>query len=386
MKKLLPFIIVLFISACKHPHPAVPPVTPASLAVIISDFSNEINADLKSDGLHGSMSVAIVKGDSILWSGTFGYAREESDKAPDTSTIYRAGSITKTFTATLMMILVQEGKIKLTDPVELYLPEIKKLKGYSDTAKITFLQLASHTAGLQRDAGSWLKGLTANSGPVETWDYKLLSVIPDTRLESKPGEKFNYSNVGYSLLGLALERAAGKPYIQLVQEKILDPLNMCSTFFKVPPADTAKIADGIASVAFNLTNTSIPRRLRAGIGCAVPCGAIFSTPNDLAKLTSSMLGYHPLLSPESLAEMETPRTNEKNKYGFGLGIIRNDSVNMVWHNGSIAGYTAQFAIEKDSKYAVIIMRNYNKGVTPLEKCSFNLLKRLKASEKAGLIP
>ncbi len=385
MKKILPFIMVLFIAACKNPKPAQPPTTPAPLADIIHDFSNEINADLKTDGLHGSISAAIVKGDSIIWSGAFGYAEVDGDKVPDTSTIYRAGSITKTFTAVLMMMMVQEGKIKLSDPAELYLPEIKKLKGYSDSAKITFLQLASHTSGLQRDAGSGFKGLTGTNGPVDSWDDKLLSLIDDTKLENKPGEKFSYSNVGYSLLGLALQRAAGKPYIQMVHEKILEPLNMHSTFFKVPAADSSKIADGIANLPLGATSTKIPRRQRAGLGYIVPCGALFSTPNDLAKFTMSMMGYHPLLNSASLAEMETPRTSEKNKYGFALGIIKNDSLNIIWHNGSIPGYTAQFAIEKESKYAVIIMRNYNKGVTPLERCWYNLLKRLKISEKAGMI-
>jgi CubicO group peptidase (beta-lactamase class C family) len=221
-------------------------------------------------------------------------------------------------------------------------------------------------------------------GPIETWDENLLSIIAYTRLETKPGQKFNYSNIGYSILGLALQRAAGKPYVQLVQDKILEPLNMTSTFFKVPDADTTRIADGIASI-WGFTTTGIPREQRKGMGCVVPCGAIFSTPDDLAKFVISMMGYHPLLAPESFAEMEKPRTADRNQYGFGLGIIHNDSVNIIWHNGSVPGYTSQFAIENDSKYAVIIMRNYNQGCTVLEKFSFDLLKRLKLSEKAGLL-
>ena len=118
---------------------------------IIAEFCNRLNRDIKKDAVHGSISVAIVKNDKVIWAGAFGYTTRDKDIAADTNTIYRIGSITKTFTATVLMQLVEEGKVKLDDPVEKYVPEIKSLQGYSDNTIITLRQLASHTSGLKRE-------------------------------------------------------------------------------------------------------------------------------------------------------------------------------------------------------------------------------------------
>jgi len=98
-----------------------------------------------------SISGAIVKEDKVIWSKAYGISNPANHSLADTATIYCIGSISKPFTAVLMMLLVQDSIIHLNDPVELYLPEIKKLKGYSDHAKITFQQLATHTSGLIRE-------------------------------------------------------------------------------------------------------------------------------------------------------------------------------------------------------------------------------------------
>ena len=124
-------------------------------------------------------------------------ATGDKDINADTGTIYRIGSITKTFIAAILMQLIEEGKVKLDDPVEKYMPEIKTLKGYSDKTIITLRQLASHTSGLEREPD--MPG--ANRGPVDQWESKLLSCIPHTSFNSIPGIRFQYSNIGYALLG-----------------------------------------------------------------------------------------------------------------------------------------------------------------------------------------
>ena len=197
---------------------------------VIAEFGNQLNSDLKKDDIHGCISAAIIKNGKVIWAGAFGYATPNKDIVADSNTIYRIGSITKTFTAVILMQLVEERKVKLDDPVEKYLPEIKSLKGYSDKTIITLRQLASHTSGLER--GPDKPG--ANRGPVDQWETKLLSCIPYTSFNSSPGISFHYSNVGYALLGLALERASGVSYIQMVQQRIFIPLHMDNTFFSVP--------------------------------------------------------------------------------------------------------------------------------------------------------
>ena len=150
-------------------------------------------------------------GDEIIWSKAYGTSNIDNKIMADSITIYRTGSISKSFTAFLMMQLVQEGTIELDEQIEKYLPEISELNGYSASTKITFLQLASHTSGLIREP--YLEN--AASGPIEEWESKVLQSIPKTSFQSKLGEKFSYSNIGFGILGLTLSRAAEKSSYKL---------------------------------------------------------------------------------------------------------------------------------------------------------------------------
>jgi CubicO group peptidase (beta-lactamase class C family) len=347
------------------------------LTKIISQFENELKRDLTKDSIDGSISAAIVSGNKIIWSKAFGYADRDHKILADTTTIYRAGSISKSFTAFLMMQLIEEGLLKLSDPVELYFPEIKKITGYSDSTKITFLQLASHTSGLSREP----QMENANSGPIDDWEKKLVASIPTTYFESTPGTKYSYSNIGYGILGLALSRATGKPFMQLIQNKIFDPLKMKRSFYVIPDEFKTNLAIGMDGGPFEIIDTESPKTEHHGRGYKVPNGGIYSTPNDLAKFMISNLGYLPLLKTESLEIMQTETGPEPNKYGLGFFIFRNDQINIIGHNGHLLGYTSQFAFEKESKFGIILMRNYTWGATDLDKASFNLLNKLKQLKK-----
>ena len=180
------------------------PTGTVDLATILDQLETELKADLMKDSVGGGISVAIVKGDKIIWSKAFGYADSENQVLADTTTIYRAGSISKSFTAFLMMQLVDDAVISLDDPIEKYLPEIKQLKGYSPTTRITFLELASHTSGLSREPQ--LKD--ANAGAIADWERKVLASIPSSQFESVHGTKYSYSNIGFGILGLALSRSS----------------------------------------------------------------------------------------------------------------------------------------------------------------------------------
>ena len=339
---------------------------------IVSKFERQIQKDLNDDNIEGSISAAIIKGDKIIWSKAFGHSDRERRALADTSTIYRTGSISKSFTAFLLMQLVEEGVIKLTDSIESYLPEIKKLKGYSDETKITFLQLSTHTSGLIREPE--LEG--AASGPIEDWEHKIIQSIPMTSFESRPGEKFRYSNIGYGILGLALSRAANQPFMELVVNKIFIPLKMNSSYFKVPNEMTSKLAKGMAGGPGEL-DLETPGNEHAGRGYKVPNGGIYSTSNDLARFAIANMGYQKLLRPETLEVMQTVKSGN---YGLGFFIDRDKQMVVIDHGGAVAGYSAQLSFEKRSQYGVIIMRNYNFGATDLFALSNNLLRDLTKSE------
>lgn len=339
---------------------------------IVSALERQLQEDLITDGIEGSISSAIVKDNKIVWSRAFGYSDRESKTPADTSTIYRTGSITKSFTAFLMMQLFQEGKIKLTDPVEMYLPEIKQLVGYSQSTKITFLELSTHTSGLIREPE--MEG--AASGPFENWENKIIQSISHTSFESRPGEKFSYSNIGYGILGLALSRSANKPFPDLIQNNIFTPLQMNHSYFKVPVEITPRLAKGMNGGPGEL-DLETPNHEHVGRGYKVPNGGIYSTPNDLARFAMANLGYQKLLGLENLKSMQIGNLSRRDDYGLGFFINNEQPVSIVNHGGAVAGYTAYLAFEPTSGYGIIMMRNYNFGKTDLQAQSNEVLNELR---------
>jgi D-alanyl-D-alanine carboxypeptidase len=180
---------------------------------------------------------------------------------------------------------------------------------------------------------------------------------------------------------LALSRAAGKPFMQLMEEKVFIPLKMKRSFYVIPNEFKTNLAVGMNCGPSEIIDTETPTTEHHGRGYKVPNGGIYSTPNDLAKFMISNLGYLPLLKNESLEIMQTETGPEPNKYGLGFFIFRNDQKNIIGHNGHLLGYTSQFAFEKESKFGVILMRNYTWGATDLDRASFNLLNKLKQLKK-----
>jgi len=371
------FIVFVFIWALIVPYQYCSGQGSSRDSSVIAEFANRLSSDTKKDDVHGSISAAIIKNGKVIWAGAFGYTTRNKDIAADTNTIYRIGSITKTFTAVILMQLVEERKVKLDDPVEKYLPEIKSLKGYSGATIITLRQLASHTSGLKREPD--MQG--ASLGPVDQWESKLLSSIPYTSFISSPGTSFQYSNIGYALLGLTLERASGVPYIQMVQQRIFMPLHMDNTFFSVPKNKMAELAEGFVSSKKNLReeineSPSSQRVIDSTLGgYTVPCGGIYSTSLDLAKFVIALMGKTLLFQPESLLEMQVTPPGGSN-YGLGLILSRYKTLDFIGHGGLVRGYLAQFSIEKNNVYAAILLRNYNRGKTNLALGSRKLLNEL----------
>ena len=365
MKMKTLFIVYVFIWALIVPYQYCSAQWSSGDSSVIAQFADQLSSDTKKDGVHGSISAAIIKNGKVIWAGAFGYATRNKDIAADTNTIYRIGSITKTFTAVILMQLVEERKVKLDDPVEKYLPEIKSLKGYSDATIITLRQLASHTSGLEREPEMPGAGL----GPVDQWETKLLSSIPYTSFKSSPRTSFQYSNIGYALLGLTLERASGVPYIQMVQQRIFIPLHMDNTFFSVPENKMAELAEGFVSAGKDSTLG----------GYTVPCGGIYSTSPDLAKFVIALMGKTPLLEPASLLEMQVTPPGGWN-YGLGLMLAGYKKLDFIGHGGRVQGYLAQFSIEQHNVYAAILLRNHDSGKTNLALDSRKLLNKLSTGD------
>lgn len=347
--------------------------TPFEAAV--AEFDAEVAAGVAEDAA-GCVSVAVFVADDVIWSRGYGWADIENRVACTEQSIGRTGSISKSFTAVLMMQLVERGLIDLDDSVVDYLPELRDLADPpAGMRPVTFRMLASHTAGLIREPR--LEG--AASGSIYRWEEKVLESIPHTGFETRPGTEYSYSNIGFGILGLALSRAAGVPFMTLVEEQIFRPLGMTSSTYIVNTPDmAARLSVGYSRDRdTGVVGAERATREHFGRGYKVPNGGIYSTVGDLAKFSAAVMGVGPvqILAAESRAEIFTPQPPAES-YGLGFSVRTEDGTTMVGHGGSVAGYNANLLFELDSKIGVAMLRttSYN---PPVE----DLLRKLVAASR-----
>ena len=340
----------------------------------IEVFSAGLARDVETDGI-GSIAAAVFVGDEVTWSRGFGITDRNARRLAGPRNLYRTGSISKSVTAVLMMLLVQNGVIALDDPVAGVLPEVESLAdARPGQAPLTFRHLASHTGGLIREPE--LEG--AATGPIGAWESKILESIPTTRYQTAPGEAYSYSNIGYGILGLALSRAAGRPFMELVEERIFEPLGMSSSTFVVGSSLRPSLAAGYVNRNGEI-DADLPAREHAGRGYKVPNGGVYSTVGDLARFAAGVTGALELFDQETRAAMLSIQTPESETRGYGLGFrLRRDDDGTWWasHGGSVAGYNAHLLFQPESRLGVVLLRNYNEGETNLDQAALDLARKL----------
>ena len=322
----------------------------------IAAFDAEVAAAVAEDA-GGCVSVAVFVGDDVVWAKGYGWADIENRIAATPDTIGRTGSISKSFTAVLMMQLAERGVLDIDDPVVDYFPEIAGLADAPAGAPpVTFRMLASHTSGLIREPR--LSG--AASGPIYGWEDKILESIPQTAYQTMPLTEYSYSNIGFGMLGLASSRAAAEPFMELVTELIFKPLGMdSSTFIVNTPYLAQRLSVGYSR---NRETGEISAEQAThehfGRGYKVPNGGIYSTVIDMAKFAAAMMGESPvqILSEESRSEMMTPQPPAES-YGLGFQVRTSDEgVTTVGHGGSVAGYNAALSFAPESRIGVAMLR------------------------------
>lgn len=336
---------VVAISGCTNDNDSPP-------SSAIEAYRQRMLANPTGDTVGGA-TVAVVVGDRIVWAEGFGWADRYRRIPASVENIYRIGSLTKTFTAVVLMQLVERGVVQLDDPVEKYLPEIRGLTSPRPGGKpITLRMLASHTAGIIREPA--LTG--AASGPIAEWENKILASIPTTAFDSDPGARYEYSNIGFGILGLTLSRAAKKPFMQMVEEGIFQPLGMYSSTFIIDQRLQHWLTVGYAIGATGI-DTVTPALEHAGRGYKVPNGGIYSTVTDLARFMGALSGASTSVTTESLrVMMETKQTPEAGVAGYGFGVQISEQ-GFRGHSGGVAGYTAQFNFDPATKIGVIVLSN-----------------------------
>jgi CubicO group peptidase (beta-lactamase class C family) len=242
-----------------------------------------------------SLSVAIVRDGKIVYQRAFGFEDIKARRKAVPETSYHVASVTKAFTASLAVMLHARGMIDLDQPVVKYLPKDVSISTKPDLgATITLRQLASHTSGLPRGVPGAVQSV---EGRYELEPKRLYDHLATVKLESDPGTDELYSNLGFGLLGHALERSAGKPFDQLLQEMVCDPLQLERTAINVN--DKLRLATGYSSSSPRREREHSYRERFASSG-----GLITSAP-DLAQFLAAQMKPG-LFSSEMLAQLHTP--------------------------------------------------------------------------------
>ncbi|MFN2526574.1 MAG: serine hydrolase domain-containing protein [Actinomycetota bacterium] len=361
---------------------------PARAVKGIEAVDSLVSAEFAKDSV-GSITVGVIAGSQLVWTRSVGFADMKTRRLANRNTVYRIGSITKPFTAAMLMQLVAAGRMQLSDPVERYLPEVKQIASKPRGASpFTFLQLATMTAGLARepeDAGPFW------TGPVSAWETKLLAALPHTRYTSFPGTEYSYSNIGYAILGAALARVAGQPYVEWQRSHIFKPLGMQRTRFEIDPTIESDLAVGYQIKGDGtLDDQTAAQEARDGRGYKVPNGAIFTTVDDLARFVVFELGRGPdsVLARSVLDEafegvVATDRLLQSG-YGLGFMAMRRDDYSFFGHSGSVAGYRAAMYYDRAYQLGVVLLRNVVGGKQDPDRLAVDILSSLAATKRAEI--
>jgi CubicO group peptidase (beta-lactamase class C family) len=300
---------------------------------------------LELRGLPG-LSLAITDRNSILAAESFGYADLAARTPVAPTTLFEIGSIGKLFTSIVLLQLRQEGLVELDAPVTRYLPWFAIRSKHEP---ITLHHLLTHTAGIA--AGPDL----SSDSRFDVW------ALRESKTGPPPGERFHYSNVGYRILGCVLEDVTGKPYAQLVRERILDPLGLDAA----EPTITSETRKRLA-VGYQRWYDDRPARRQdplvpaPWVETGTADGAQATTAEDLAAFLRVLLNEgEPLLSAESFELMSRPAVEIGDGWSCGLGLWvgTRDGRSVLGHGGSMPGFGAAMDAYADAGLGAVVLLN-----------------------------
>lgn len=284
-----------------------------------------------------------------------GKAGPNGTPALNGDTIFEICSITKTFTAAILSDMVEKGEVALTDPVAKFLPASVRLPKRSGK-QITLLDLATQSSALPPVPFNMNVGDMSN--PYSTYTVPLLyEFLSNYQLTLDIGSTYIYSNLGFGLLGHALELKAGLSYEALVRQRILKPLSMNDTAVVLAPAQKARLAIGHNSENGQaVVNWDIP--------VLTGCGALRSSVSDMLKyLEANMSGSGPLATVfQRCHAAQRPTNMADNAIGLGWVTEKSLSADIVWHNGQTGGYHSFIGFAPKTRTGVIILHNSNANI------------------------
>lgn len=300
----------------------------------IDDF---IRGQMKQQNIPG-LSLAIVKDGAVVKSAGYGYA-DVAKKMPATpETVYRIASVSKSVMATGVLILVQDGRIKLDDPVGKYLDGVP-----ASWSAITVRHLLSHTSGLVREAPAFDARKAQPDADVITSAYPVTLRFP-------PGERYEYGNLNYFMLAEIIRRTSGRPWTEYMEEAVFKPAGMTTTY-----PTNARVR--VANLAVGYVDNDDLRPAPHWIALR-PSGAFLSTVLDLAKWDAALDGDR-LVTSATRREMWTPVKLRDGVAPYGLGwfVSTANGRTRVQHTGGMPGARAGFVKYLEDRVTIIVLMN-----------------------------
>jgi CubicO group peptidase (beta-lactamase class C family) len=325
------------------------------------EIDDYVNAEMHKRHIPG-VSLAVIQEGKVVKAEGYGLANVELNVPASPETVYKIGSVSKQFIAAGIMLLVQDGKLKVDDKISTFLEDTPE--AWKD---ITIRHLLTHTSGLTREAPGFAS-LTIQS------DADLIKTAYDRELGFAPGEKWRYCNLGYFALAEIMRKVSGKPWGEFMRQRVFAPLGMDSTRVTTVRDIVPNRADGYYWRG-HLENDDVALAVR-------PSGAFLSTVLDLAKWDAALYD-NTILAQASRDEMWTPVTlsdGKQHPYGYGweLGAIAGRRV--VRHGGTISGFRSSYLRLMDDKISVIVLAN---GATALPGVIVNEVAKRYVGELAA---
>ena len=289
------------------------------------------------------MTVAVAKNGTLLYVKGYGVTDLTTRAATKPNVIFEIGSITKQFTAALIMKLQEEGRLHVDDSISLYLPE------FNFPPAITLRMMLTHTSGLADftnfpQLGDWVRNGVS--------ELTVLTTVSQTPLEFQPGTQYSYSNSNFFALGTIIEKLTGQSYAVDLAQDIFQPLGLMNTFYDLPPA--SRSATGYTNNGAGLVPATIWDR-----SAAFAAGGLSTNVYDLIAWDAALINGK-VVSPASFKAMTTSNGFEipgGGSYGFGLALWTFNGRPVIWHNGQIGGFTAETAVFLDSGFSVVVLTN-----------------------------
>jgi len=369
-KQIEPVVAQLFAPVAPSPRFADPDRR-AKLTAAFPGLDKALEQERVAQDVPG-IAVGVVIDGELAYAKGFGVVDPATKAVPDADTVYRIGSISKSFTGLALLSLRDDGVLGLDDPLARWLPEANKLVYPTrDDRPITLRQLAQHTSGLPRDGA-----FDMEANPDEA---TVLGSLARITLDRSPGLQSVYSNLGFGLLGIVVSHAAKQSLHDVIVSRIFKPLGMTSSGW-----DVASLPAGHVAPTFGPDGHPKPP---ARLGAVDGAGGIYSSVRDMARYAGFLLAAYPPRDDDDRGPIRRATIREAQHSGFalephvsrkpgdpsidldassyGFGWVRQQSctTDQIWHNGAIDSYRAELALRTSSGVGVIVLTNFGMADT-----------------------